>query len=200
LRGIRNKKLEFLRLADFWEITFVSELYLSVVCVILYLVEIPQTSKGVTMTVALATENQISFLESLATTRVISTELPVFATLTKSEASELIGKLKNLPYLPRPAKVAPANDLVEGIYFRDGEVYKAKKSSAGRIYALKLVGSSWSYDTAHVRVLTPSHLITLEQASEFGIRTGVCAICGIPLTNLDSLERGIGPVCAKRFG
>lgn len=151
------------------------------------------------MTIALATENQIAFLESLATTRVINAELPVFATLTKSEASELIGKLKNLPYLPRPTKVVPVSNLVEGIYFVNDEVYKAKKSAAGRIYALKLVGSSWSYDPSHVRGLAIENLITLEQASEFGIRTGVCAICGIPLTNLDSLERGIGPVCAKRF-
>lgn len=183
------------------ENSFVFELYLSVLCVIIYLVEIPQTSKGVIMSIALATANQISFLESLATTRVISAELPVFATLTKAEASELIGKLKNLPYLPRaPRAGAPVSDLVEGIYFAQGEVYKAKKSGAGRIYALKLVGSSWSYDPSHVRGLAIENLITLEQASEFGIRTGVCAICGIPLTNLDSLERGIGPVCAKRFG
>jgi len=152
------------------------------------------------MTHSPATSSQISYLESLATSRVISAELPVFTTLTKSEASALISELKNLPYVPRaPRTSAPASELTEGIYFVQGVVFKVKKSSAGRMYALKLVGSSWSYDSAHVRGLTLSHLITLEQASEFGIRTGVCAICGIPLTNLDSLERGIGPVCARRF-
>ena len=152
------------------------------------------------MTHSPATSSQISYLESLATSRVINAELPVFTTLTKSEASALISELKNLPYVPRaPRAGAPASDLVEGIYFRDGEVYKVKKSSAGRMYALILRGSSWSYDPSHVRGLALDNRITLEQASEFGIRTGVCAICGIPLTNLVSLERGIGPVCAGRF-
>ena len=152
------------------------------------------------MTHSPATSSQISFLESLATSRVISAPLPVFATLTKSEASALIGELKNLPYVPRaPRTSAPASELVEGIYFSRDEVYKVKKSQAGRLYALKLVGSSWSYDSAHIRGLAIENRITLEQASEFGIRTGVCAICGIPLTNLDSLARGIGPVCAGRF-
>lgn len=147
-----------------------------------------------------ATSSQIAYLESLATSRVISAPLPVFTTLSKSEASALISELKNLPYVPRaPRAGAPASDLVEGIYFRNNEVYKVKKSSAGRMYALILRGSSWSYDPSHVRGLTLENRITLEQASEFGIRTGVCAICGIPLTNLDSLERGIGPVCASRF-
>jgi len=147
-----------------------------------------------------ATSSQISYLESLATSRVISAPLPVFTTLSKSEASTLITTLKALPYVPRaPRAGAPASDLVEGIYFRDGEVYKVKKSSAGRMYALILRGSSWSYDPSNVRGLALENRITLEQASEFGIRTGVCAICGIPLTNLDSLERGIGPVCARRF-
>lgn len=33
-----------------------------------------------------------------------------------------------------------------------------------------------------------------------GQRTGVCAICNAELTNAESIARGIGPVCAAKFG
>lgn len=155
------------------------------------------------MTTTHATESQISYAQSLLASREVSdtfrATLGDITALSKREASALIDTLRSFPYAPRaPRTSAPTSDLVEGIYFANDEVYKVKRSSAGRMYALKLVGSSWSYDSAHVRGLTLAHRITPEQASEFGIRTGVCAICGIPLTNLDSLERGIGPVCARR--
>ena len=154
------------------------------------------------MTTTHATESQISYAQSLLASRVIPADFLVTGDLTalsKREASALIDSLRALPYAPRaPRAGAPASDLVEGIYFANNEVYKVKRSRAGRHYAEKLVGSSWSYDPTHVRGLTLANRITPEQASEFGIRTGVCAICGIPLTNLDSLERGIGPVCARR--
>lgn len=37
-------------------------------------------------------------------------------------------------------------------------------------------------------------------AIAFGLRTGTCAICSRTLTNGESIERGIGPICASRFG
>lgn len=33
-----------------------------------------------------------------------------------------------------------------------------------------------------------------------GIKTGECAICGRELTNHTSVERGIGPICAEKYG
>lgn len=37
-------------------------------------------------------------------------------------------------------------------------------------------------------------------AIRYGRRTGRCACCGRELTNHDSIERGIGPICAERWG
>jgi hypothetical protein len=37
-------------------------------------------------------------------------------------------------------------------------------------------------------------------AVAYGRRTGSCCICARELTNHDSIERGIGPICAERFG
>jgi len=40
----------------------------------------------------------------------------------------------------------------------------------------------------------------LESAVAYGRKTGNCACCGRELTRHDSIERGIGPICAERFG
>ncbi|MBP8176287.1 MAG: hypothetical protein KAX77_00860 [Xanthomonadales bacterium] len=34
----------------------------------------------------------------------------------------------------------------------------------------------------------------------YGMRTGQCAICGLELTNGESIARGIGPICAEKWG
>ena len=34
----------------------------------------------------------------------------------------------------------------------------------------------------------------------FGRREGACSICARTLTNHESIDRGIGPICAERFG
>lgn len=37
-------------------------------------------------------------------------------------------------------------------------------------------------------------------AIAYGRRTGNCCVCGRELTNHDSIEAGIGPICAEKFG
>lgn len=39
-----------------------------------------------------------------------------------------------------------------------------------------------------------------EEAIAYGRREGACAICGRTLTNHESIDRGIGPICAENFG
>ena len=40
----------------------------------------------------------------------------------------------------------------------------------------------------------------MRYAEAYGKRTGVCCCCGRELTNDESIERGIGPICAAKFG
>ena len=40
----------------------------------------------------------------------------------------------------------------------------------------------------------------LESAIAYGKRTGNCAVCSRDLTRHDSIDRGIGPICAERLG
>lgn len=37
-------------------------------------------------------------------------------------------------------------------------------------------------------------------AKVYGQQTGNCSCCGKELTRKDSIERGIGPICAEKFG
>ena len=40
----------------------------------------------------------------------------------------------------------------------------------------------------------------LKEAVAYGKRVGVCSICGRRLDNKESIDRGIGPICAEKFG
>ena len=40
----------------------------------------------------------------------------------------------------------------------------------------------------------------LDSAVAYGRKTGNCAMCGRSLTKHESVDRGIGPICAERFG
>jgi len=40
----------------------------------------------------------------------------------------------------------------------------------------------------------------LDSAVAYGRKTGNCAMCGRDLTKHESIDRGIGPICAERFG
>ncbi len=52
---------------------------------------------------------------------------------------------------------------------------------------------------------TETHVVRIiadpkDEAIAYGQRTGQCCICGRELTNHASIDAGIGPICAERFG
>lgn len=102
-------------------------------------------------------------------------------------------------------KFTPRPELEAGIYYKDGVVYKVQKAlyGSGAMYAKKLVINNgegrFIYDPGAIMNLTPQDIMTLEQAASFGKIYGICGNCGRPLTNEESIEAGIGPVCAGRF-
>lgn len=57
----------------------------------------------------------------------------------------------------------------------------------------------FEYAPGVIRELTPADRMTREQAAQYGHIYGVCCKCGATLTDEDSIERGIGPVCRKAF-
>lgn len=95
---------------------------------------------------------------------------------------------------------AQAAEVPEGLHFLDGTAYKVQTSkSSGRRYAKELADGSWHYDPQAIRELSAETVATLEQATAFGKLHGTCMCCGRDLTNPESIELGIGPVCRKRY-
>jgi|SRR6266850_50919 len=88
-------------------------------------------------------------------------------------------------------------------YFQFGEtVAKVQISkSSGRPYAkvLDLVSGSFEYAPGVMTRLFESDRLTIEVAAKMGRQTGRCMICARELTNTDSIERGIGPICAGKL-
>ncbi|QPX62591.1 hypothetical protein SEA_WOLLYPOG_39 [Arthrobacter phage Wollypog] len=92
-------------------------------------------------------------------------------------------------------------DLEEGFYaLSEDEIYQVVRSKAGRLYAKINAGPGrWDYAAGAITKLKPNMRMDLDAAKEYGKETGTCIVCGRTLTNPDSIEAGIGPICAERF-
>jgi len=153
---------------------------------------------------ALATEKQISYLRALAAKA--GADFDTARTLTIAEASRLIVELRARAAVvapPAPAPVRTSDLVAEGVYRRssDGAMFRVQTSqdSERRYAKLLLPAGGWGYERGAIFTLTAGERLTLEQLEEWGLSTGVCAICGRLLSTAESVARGIGPVCAKRY-
>ena len=79
------------------------------------------------------------------------------------------------------------------LYVKSGDVYLGKITS-GKFYASRECTPEQS------AAVIAACADPLAAAVAHGKRTGNCAICNRELTNAESIERGIGPICAERFG
>ena len=140
--------------------------------------------------------------------------------LTKAQASEVINRLKATTPLVAAAPVAATTAAPErvtevGMYRNAaGDIFKVQKSKqSGNLYAKALVqiggkrmvddteevvSFEFQYSAGAVYGLTPAMRMSLEDAKAFGIRYGVCCVCGITLKDATSVALGIGPVCGGR--
>lgn len=157
-----------------------------------------------TATHRLASEKQIAFFERLYAERDFDIpqihlmhECAQIGTLTSSAASRGIDILLGLP-----KKLVVHEDgetLGEGYYWQEGLIYKVQTSGAGRLYAKVFSEHGYEYAPGAMRHLTTATRLTLGQAAEAGVKTGRCVICAKELTDPESVERGIGPVCMARI-
>jgi hypothetical protein len=60
---------------------------------------------------------------------------------------------------------------------------------------------SWDYEAGLISKIARGgwRKMTKEEAASFGRLYGVCLACGRTLTDPESIERGIGPICASKF-
>jgi hypothetical protein len=110
-------------------------------------------------------------------------------------------------------------DLEPGVYAiargdEDADIYKVKyNKQKTRKYASRLVPISgtrlneedervqwdWQYEPSAITKIRPYQRMGEDEAKHFGIKYGICAACGRPLSDAKSVENGIGPVCIKHF-
>lgn len=88
-----------------------------------------------------------------------------------------------------------------GFYVCNAGVFKVVKAKTGsHEYALKLnEDGKWDYAPGAIKNLRPETKMSLEYAAAYGRRTGRCMVCGRTLTKKDSIDAGIGPICAGGF-
>lgn len=144
-----------------------------------------------------ATDKQISFIKKLLAER--SAPDLVTDVITKKQASKLIDELMAMP------KVASSDAVTESGFYMYGEtVYKVRWNQAKtNLYAqaLSTVGSKgkWIYAEGAMSKIKADMKLTIDDAAAFGHHNGYCAICGLELSNPESVARGIGPVCINKI-
>jgi hypothetical protein len=160
-----------------------------------------------------ATHKQVSFLQTLLAERVIPAQVAKWLDsnvgdlglglyLTREDASRLIESLLASPRKSAEAgKPAKAFVAEVGMYRTEaGEIFKVQASrESGNLYAKRLTPNGFEYEQGAIRKLSADDKMTIEQAKAFGVATGVCCVCARELTDQQSVEAGIGPVCAKRW-
>lgn len=173
--------------------------------------------------VPMITRAQESFLNSLLeerpTTRSVENMFPEnVAKLTKREASDWITTIKASPKEVAPASLGtdvapPADNVVPaGRYAIDIDdtvkFYHVDRPTEGRRAGRVFVSVQASDDTFPIRKASARQEVLeaivsqgiQESMLRYGKEIGRCGHCGRTLTNEESIERGIGPVCAAKMG
>lgn len=122
--------------------------------------------------------------------------------MDRNSIGEFIGQMQRQPTRnARPARTQSAG-IVEGMYRRDGIVYKVQRAvhGSGHLYAKILQGTTFTVAPGAISALRPEHQMTLDDAKEYGRLYGVCCRCGRTLTDESSIAAGIGPVCSGKDG
>lgn len=168
-----------------------------------------------------ATERQMAFIADLlraidpdnAAEDMLAIE-QADSPLTKAGASREIERL--IGERDRVRKVAKAErqqaqreatpaqaEISEGFYKSgDGNIYQVTQARHGSHFLAKVLDretGKFEYAGAAKRFVKADQRLTLEEAQEYGKQTGTCLVCGRLLRRKESVEAGIGPVCARRF-
>lgn len=166
------------------------------------------------------TKPQLSYINDLLNEREIENvaELKDQAKeLTKHTASRWITRLKQLP--KRHASMVPQRGATPSVKSKvpsgryaitgtDGttDFYKVDRPTAGRWAGYTFVKLQVSDEYQRVPLRNQQGILDRieadgpEQASKrYGKELGHCGVCGRTLTNNDSIERGIGPICAGKM-
>lgn len=134
----------------------------------------------------------------------------LYLALAGSVANELADEYQalvlNLMRIGEPVPAAIATPVTQpkpegpGIFKVGQIVYKVQVSrTSGKLYAKAFDGTTFVYESGAIFRIYETDRLTYEQAVAFGHETGICAMCSLELTDPESVEAGIGPVCEARW-
>ena len=174
------------------------------------------------------TKRQLAFIDTLFGERDYSGELrPKFQArlrrlhgeptlremLTVGEASTLIDYLLDLPKLAEKTNpFAETGEIPAGRYAYTGTeghtvFVKVDRPTEGRWAGYTFVGQQIGDDVVRIsRDHQAAALFAIAQAgiavsaARYGHELGICGVCGRTLTNEESRDAGIGPVCRANMG
>ena len=170
----------------------------------------PPTTKMMSFMLSLARERELPEYGATANERVAFLQREVDQRrLGKYGAMDVIDRLKTAPLATDDVTA-----VQPGVYRRNGVIYVVKLNRARTaLHARRLVEIGGrrlneADDVVHIEFeyapgalagLKPEHQMTLEEAKPFIIRYGKCIFCNTFLKDATSVERGVGPVCYKRY-
>lgn len=111
-------------------------------------------------------------------------------------------KETNVAYGTIKKEEVPEGDAVTeaGFYWKGENVIEAYHTNKGFLVARTIVNGKKGEYLGKKGLIGLGRKLTLEQAKEYGRKTGVCISCGAELTDPVSIEAGIGPICATKWG
>lgn len=112
-----------------------------------------------------------------------------FATARANGLNKLKARFAGLTFAPARADSANAG----AIYVRDGQEYLGKVVG-GKFLAVRSCGAEREAMVLKVAADPKAAAI------EYGRQTGTCSCCGRELSDPASVEAGIGPICATKWG
>jgi hypothetical protein len=98
-----------------------------------------------------------------------------------------------------PALTPGLYEIVTGIVFLVRPTQDGQRLYANRL-TISANGIESEYDKGAVHLLAPDDRMSRERAIQLMRICHRCLVCHRRLKNMDSIERGMGPVCGKFLG
>lgn len=166
------------------------------------------------------TDKQFSFIRKLVAERQLDAELDqrvasarlhaMNGEMTKADASALIDELLDAPSKPQADE--RADEPEAGIYRSERRlfrVYLGQQSQRMLVKEIRIdveglldVEQDVAYDylgAAARHLPSDARRLELDEVGKLGIAFGECLCCGRRLDDPESVDRGIGPVCAANY-
>lgn len=114
------------------------------------------------------------------------------------DASNVIDQLFKAGWRRETVKANESKPIEPGFYrHSNGKIIRVKVSRSGFPFAGYLDGDA--YVRGLIKDVKAEWKMSVDEIRAYGRETGMCMVCSRELTNPESIESGIGPVCESRL-